>query len=293
MKKAIFFLFIFCKIVTVFSEDIINNLPSEVSPNSFVFDKNDLTPVPKDDFTIITSYNVKGNFEIYASNDNTNWNYLGNIDIPNYLSSKSLKIKNQISTFKVRKYRYYCIDFQDNEKIEYTIKSKNDNIYIKAYKNEKLDFLEIDNKTINSGFYILDYSDIDVDDYFKLENTTTKSNFKVLLYVLDSNKGKWIYAGTASLKGYGDVDTVETDIDVEDYKVVALISENNMDFTCRASERHSDLYIELCDNATESISSPTGFEDLESKLKELKVLYDKGYIDLEEYKQKKNQILGL
>lgn len=67
-----------------------------------------------------------------------------------------------------------------------------------------------------------------------------------------------------------------------------------MNFTCRAYERNSDLYIELCDSNNETESSDSAIDnDIEEKLKTLKNLYDKGYIDEEEYKLKKSQILGL
>lgn len=286
MKKIFLsFFVILLTSIFAFAEDTKISLPNDVSPYAFIIDKNEMSPIPKDNFKISTYYNVKGLFEIYACNDTQNWTHLGNIDFPKYADTKTLKTKE-----KVKNFRYYCIDFKE-EKIEYEVISRNNDIILKAKKN---DVLKINDQIIDKGFFVLDYSDIDADDYFKLENTTSKSNFKIKLYVFDINKENWKYAGEGSLKGYGDVDTIRSDVDVDDYKIVALVSENKMNFTCRAYERNSDLYIELCDTNNETDSSDSAIDnDIEEKLKTLKNLYDKGYIDEEEYKLKKSQILGL
>ncbi len=286
MKKIIFVLFVLFNAIAYAEESKIS-FTNEDTPFAFTFDKNELSQMPKDKFKISASYNVKGLFEIYASNDTQNWIHLGNIVFEKYGDLKTLKTKE-----KVKNFRYYCIISQE-EKIDYEIICYNNDILVKAKKD---DVLRINNQIIEEGFYILDYTEIDAADYFKLDNTTSKSNFRIKLYAFDTKKENWQYAGEGTLKEYGDVDTIRSNLqlDIDNYRIVALISENKMKFTCRASERSDDLYIELCELKNEpDFSENIIISDIEEQLIKIKNLYDKGYINDEEYKLKKAQILGL
>ena len=284
MRKIIVFLLIlFSSVEFLFAGETNIDLPDGVSPFAFVFDKNELYPVPKDYFKISNSYNIKGIFKIYACNETKHWIYLGDIDFTTFVDTKKINEK-------ITDYRYFCIDCPD-ERIRYEVLSRYNDIYVKAKKD---DVLRINDKVIDKGFYVVDYSALgEVDDYYKIVNETKKSNFKIQLYVFDPRKENWIYAGEGVLKGYGDVDTIRSEVDPGDYKIVALISESKMNFSCKAHARHDDLYIELCDAENDLELNSDSIDEIESKLKNLKNLYEKGYIDADEYKTKKKQILGL
>lgn len=290
MKKIVLSIFVMCLTISMsFSQNSKITLPDGVSSYAFVLDKNELVPIPQDNLIISTFYNVKGNFEIYGCNDPSDWTYIGNIDFTKFGDIKKLKTKAKIKG-KMKNFRYFCIDYKEDQ-LDYEVFSYQDDILVKA---KKKGVLIIDNKIIDKGFYVLDYSEIEVDDYIKIINSTSKINFKIKTYVFDFDQEIWRYVGDQTLLGYGYVDTIENDIDAEDYKIIALVSENKMDFTCKASEKHSDLYIEIYDLNGESNSTSNLLNsDIEESLKTLKKLYDNGYIDDEEYKLKKSQILGL
>ena len=283
MKKILILIIsLFCLFFDLFADEKSYNLPNGISPNAFVFDKNELLPTPKDNFIIYNSYNVTGTFEIYACNDTNNWIHLGNIDINKIVDSKTLKTKEKIKNF-----RFYCIDSKE-ESLEYNVLSKNNDIIIKVNKREPLN---INNSYIDNGFCIVDYRYIDFDN-LKLKNNTSNNNYKIDLYLFDIKNRTWVLADKGKLNGYDDIYTINSNLELSDYKILALVSDKKMNFTYKTDEMNSDLYIELLDIKNTVPKDSEGLKHIKYELLDIEntvpkdseglehIKYDEGYFTI-------------
>jgi hypothetical protein len=87
-----------------------------------------------------------------------------------------------------------------------------------------------------------------MEDYVKLHNRSGDSNISFNVYVHDPASKQWIIFGRGDLKGNGDTDTIDSDIDgIDDYRYFAVESLNEKDYTYRVTKSHNDLNISIFD----------------------------------------------
>jgi hypothetical protein len=98
--------------------------------------------------------------------------------------------------------------------------------------------------------YVIDANAVDgrIEDYVKLRNNSRDSNISFIVYVHDPVSKQWITFGIGVLKGAGDTDTIDSDIDgIDNYRYFAVESLNEKDYAYRATKSHDDLYITILD----------------------------------------------
>lgn len=286
MKKilvAVFTMFLCC---FSFAEPEVSGPPKFEKENSIVIDKYSLSPMPKDFIKMYASFNVKGDFSLFVYKPELNgWQELGTISFSQPFSTQRLKTQE-----KALKYRYFAVT--SNDSFDYDVRSKDDDLFISVSSKDKS--VLINGRLYKTGFCIIDYESIDndVEDFIKLQNYTKSENFKVSTFVFHSKKNAWLPSGTGYLKSYGDVDTVKPTCpgDLDDYHIMALIVDNNINFSCEISAKNDDLWINLI---SDDLSEKEFVNDIKSELEKLKEYYENGLIDESEYKEKKSKLLGI
>ncbi len=284
------------------------NISSIEKENLKIIDLWQFAEKPEYDIKFYTSYNVKGIFKVFAHDpESDKWIDFGGIDLlPG--TYKKFKIKPKKSSEKTHSkrtssetapldYRYVAIT--SNERFDYTFESDDYDLIVSVSKNESS--IIIDGKIYSKNFIVIDYKDIDAEDYFKFQNYTDFSDFNIRAFVYDTKQSRWVLGGTAHLKSYADTDTVKPlfDDDIDDYRFLAVIIDRDFDFYCDFFEKNNDLYIQIKSNDSpedknkSTIMTTNSLADIKSELENLKKYFENGLIDESEYKEKKAKLLGL
>jgi hypothetical protein len=87
------------------------------------------------------------------------------------------------------------------------------------------------------------------EDYVKLHNKSSDSNIRFNVYLHNPDNSEWFVYGVGILKGPGDTDTIDSDIDgINNYRYVAVESLNDKDYKYHCYTNHNDLHIDILDN---------------------------------------------
>ncbi len=105
---------------------------------------------------------------------------------------------------------------------------------------------EIDNPL---AFLIDTYEcDETMEDYIKLHNSSTDKNIEFTIYMHHPEYQEWVIYGTGNLKGAGDTDTIDSDVDdIEDYRYYAIVPLNEKEYEYLFYNRNNDLHINILD----------------------------------------------
>jgi hypothetical protein len=101
-----------------------------------------------------------------------------------------------------------------------------------------------------ANVHVIDSYTVDgsMEDYVKIHNNSRDSDISFNIYVHDPDKSQWLVFGTGFLKGSGDTDTIDSDIDdLEGYRYFAIESLNDKDYGLTFSKSHNDLNIHIID----------------------------------------------
>jgi hypothetical protein len=95
-------------------------------------------------------------------------------------------------------------------------------------------------------------------DYVKFTNATLKQNISFGVYGYEQNSGSWTEIGTARLKSYCDVDTVDSSYRgrMNEFRWLAVHSTDNTPFYAQALPYRSDILITVFINITAGMSKP-------------------------------------
>lgn len=313
MKRTFSFALVFLLSLSVFSKpkfdykmpDFDCDISSIEKKTLQIIDLYQFQEIPEYDIKFCTSYNAKGIFKVFAHNPESNkWIDFGNIDmLPGTYKKFKVKPKKSTESFATKRtsqetplqYRYVAIT--SIEKFDYTFESDDYDLIVSVSKKESS--IILDGKIYSKNFSVIDYKDIDAEDYFKFQNYTDFSDFNIRAFVFDAKLSRWILGGTAHLKSYADTDTVKPlfDDDIDDYRFLAVIIDKDFNFYCDFFEKNNDLYIQIKSNDTpenkNNAMSTGSLSDIKSELENLKKYFENGLIDESEYKEKKAKLLGL
>lgn len=95
-------------------------------------------------------------------------------------------------------------------------------------------------------------------DYVKFENCSSDSRISFRVYAYNSDQKSWFVWGKAELKGFGDVDTVDSPFSgsLRKFRWFAFKSENSKKYDYSCSKSHNDLRVTVIDEG-ESLTSYT------------------------------------
>jgi hypothetical protein len=99
--------------------------------------------------------------------------------------------------------------------------------------------------------YVIDASSTggSYEDYVKLHNRSTDSNIIFNVYVHHPKSNEWVAYGTGVLKGPGDTDTIDSNIDdIDDYRYFAIESTNGKNYKYIIYKSRDDLHISIMDD---------------------------------------------
>lgn len=85
----------------------------------------------------------------------------------------------------------------------------------------------------------------DYGDYCKVINLTDKNDFAFDIYVMKSNKKEWTFAGTATLNGLLDTDTIDSELNGSfgRYRYFAIVPKDGNTYNITASPDELNMYV--------------------------------------------------
>lgn len=198
----------------------------------------------------ITFYaNNPSTINILGNNpENKKWEQVAQLNLKGFSDSDSERLKNKNSI----NWRYFSIKPENNIFYNYkiSISNKTLNVEIRG-KNDTFD--EPPKPKINiENSVVLDIKKYDAEDYVIFLNYTNQPELTIIPYYFDNYKWHRAYE-VAQLKGFSDTDKIEIiDEDgIEDIRYLALDIKPYNEYKFRIYEKHSDLYVEICDETVQ------------------------------------------
>jgi hypothetical protein len=84
------------------------------------------------------------------------------------------------------------------------------------------------------------------EDYVKLHNKSSDTGIRFNVYLHNPDNDEWFLYGVGILKGPGDTDTIDSDMDgIRNYRYFAVESLNDKDYKYQCYTSRNDLHIDI------------------------------------------------
>lgn len=255
MKKTILaFVFVFLGLSAFAQSSFDYEAPAMDHDNSYIIDMNESKLSYRDYFKVALYCNTQNSFEVYGNNPETQeWVKLADVDLSYFSDTQSARFNNK----KAKKWRYYAIVPKNDIKYKCHAIAKNNDLIVGMYYEDADLSIEPTPKINVKNAQVFSIKKLGAEDFVRFCNLSDKENISFNLYVMENGRGKWSTFGSATLVGYKDRDTINSNIDIEDVSYIAVEPKQDGNFKYSITVKDDDLYINVMEASLEGDEEDT------------------------------------